>query len=345
MNILVTGGAGYLGSHTCLHLLQQGDEVTILDNLSNSSMQVLERLAQLAGKAPSFVEGDIRDLALLRRVLTGQRFDAVIHFAGRKSVGESVEDPLGYYENNVTGSMNLLQAMEEAGLRSLVFSSSAAVYGDSPVQPVHEALPLAPTSPYGNTKFVIELLLQDLCHSGKGWRAVCLRYFNPVGAHESGHLGEAPDTQATNLMPWITRVAMGKQQVLQVHGQDYPTVDGTGVRDYIHVMDLAEGHKAALDWLRADREPACVTVNLGTGRGTSVLQLVRAFELVSGLRIPYKVVSRRPGDVASSHADVRLAQELFGWQARRDIHQMCADTWRWLNYNAQQGPIQDPILE
>lgn len=341
MNILVTGGAGYLGSHTCLHLLLQGDQVTILDNLSNSAVQVLERLAQLAGKAPAFVEGDIRDIALLRRILSGQRFDAVIHFAGRKSVGESVEDPMGYYENNVTGSMNLLQAMEEAELRSLVFSSSAAVYGDSPVQPVHEALPLAPTSPYGNTKLVLELLLQDLCQSGKGWRATCLRYFNPVGAHESGRLGEAPDTQASNLMPWIARVATGRQSVLQVHGQDYPTPDGTGVRDYIHVMDVAEGHKAALDWLQSGKEPACIAVNLGTGRGTSVLELVRAFELESGVRIPYKVVARRPGDVASSHADVTLARELFGWQARRDIHQMCADTWRWLHYNAPQGLTQE----
>ncbi len=337
MNILVTGGTGYLGSHTCLHLLQQGMRVTILDNLSNSSVKVLERLEQLAGIAPGFVKGDIRDLALLRRVLGGQHFDAVIHFAGRKSVGESVGDPLGYYDNNVTGSMNLLQAMEEVGLRSLVFSSSAAVYGDSPVQPVHEALPLAPTSPYGNTKLVVEMLLQDLCHSGKDWRVTCLRYFNPVGAHESGFLGEDPDTLAGNLMPWIGRVAAGRQEALQVLGQDYPTPDGTGVRDYIHIMDVAEGHKAALDWLLAGKQPVCVSVNLGTGRGTSVLQLLQAFEIESGVRIPYKVVARRPGDVASSYADVGLARELFGWQARRDIPQMCADTWRWLLYNARHG--------
>lgn len=333
MNILVTGGTGYIGSHTCALLLQLEHQVTIIDNLCNSSPLVIERLQTLSGKPVSFIQGDLRDHSLLQRVFANAAFDAVIHFAGLKSVAESVSNPLAYYENNVSGSVNLLKAMREAGVRTLVFSSSATVYGDSPIQPVQEDLPHAPTNPYGNTKSLIETVLRDLSQSEPGWRIACLRYFNPVGAHPSGLIGEDPNSPPNNLMPYIGQVASGTREWLPVFGNDYPTADGTGVRDYIHVMDLAEGHKAALDWLASLPEQGFAAINLGTGRGTSVLELVRSFEMESNRQIPYKIVARRPGDVACSFADVDLSARLLQWKAQRSIALICADTWRWLHNN------------
>jgi len=335
LNILVTGGTGYIGSHTCAHLLAEGHQVTVLDNLCNSSPQVLARLQALSGRQVPFVHGDLRDTGLLRTVLGSATFDAVIHFAGLKAVGESVSDPLTYYDNNVTGTLSLLRAMQDTGVKTLVFSSSATVYGDSVVQPVHEALPLAPANPYGNTKHIIETILADTQRSGTHWRIACLRYFNPVGAHASGLIGEDPDTPPNNLMPYIGQVACGRREWLPVFGADYPTPDGTGVRDYIHVMDLAEGHLAALKHLWQATQDTSVAVNLGTGRGSSVLELVRAFETASGRRVPYRIVARRPGDVACCYADVGLSQQLLHWQARRSVAEMCADTWRWLERNPQ----------
>lgn len=329
--ILVTGGTGYIGSHTVVELLSRGESVVILDNLSNSSLRVLDRIEQIAGRRPAFVEADIRDRAALDRVFAENDIEAVVHFAGLKAVGESVALPLHYYENNVAGTLNLLQSMRDAGVDRLVFSSSATVYGDPHAVPIREDFPLQATNPYGRTKLVIEEMLRDLLVAEPSWRIAILRYFNPVGAHASGLIGESPNGIPNNLMPFVAQVAVGRRPELSVFGSDYPTQDGTGVRDYIHVVDLALGHLAALDAL--SRKAGELTVNLGTGRGYSVLEMVRAFEKASGRHVPYRLVDRRPGDVASCFADPQLASAMLGWRASRGIDEMCADTWRWQSAN------------
>jgi len=325
--ILVTGGTGYIGSHTCVALLRTGHEVLVLDNLSNSDAGVLDRLEKICGRRPGFIAGDTRDAALLDRLFASQPVRAVLHFAGLKAVGESVAKPLEYYDNNVGGSLQLLAAMRRAQVRTLVFSSSATVYGDPASLPIREDFPRCATNPYGRSKLVVEDILADLHAAEPDWRIARLRYFNPVGAHESGLIGESPRGTPNNLMPYVAQVAAGLRPAVNVWGGDWPTADGTGVRDYIHVMDLAEGHVAALDCL--DRQGGMVTVNLGTGRGHSVLEMVRAFEKASGRPVPYNMAPRRPGDIAQCWADPTLARRLFGWQAKRGIEQMCADAWRW----------------
>lgn len=331
MKVLVTGGAGYIGSHTVVELLAAGFDVTILDNFSNSKRSVLERIERIAGRRPGFVEGDIRDRAALLGALEG--CGAVIHFAGLKAVGESVEKPIEYYDNNVAGSITLFQTMRDAGVKTLVFSSSATVYGDPHTVPIREDFPLSATNPYGRSKLMIEDMLRDIGKADAGWRIALLRYFNPVGAHASGMLGEDPNGIPNNLMPYVSQVAVGKLQQLSVFGNDYPTPDGTGVRDYIHVVDLALGHLAALRAL--EKEGGILTVNLGTGRGYSVLEMVRAFEQASGRPVPYRIAPRREGDVAVCYADPSLAREKLGWQAGRGIEAMCEDTWRWQQWAAE----------
>lgn len=331
MAILVTGGAGYIGSHTCLELLARGEEVIVLDNFSNSSPEAIRRVEKITGRSVSTIVGDLRDADLLRRVCLENSIEAVIHFAGLKAVGESVREPLRYYENNVSGTIVLLDVMREAGVRKLVFSSSATVYGDPQRLPITEAHPLSATNPYGRTKLMIEEILRDLVASEAGWQIALLRYFNPVGAHASGLIGEDPVGPPNNLMPYLAQVAVGVRPFLNVFGDDYPTPDGTGVRDYIHVVDLAMGHLAALDRLRAHE--GLFAVNLGTGVGHSVLEMVRAFEAVSSRRIDYRIAERRPGDVASCYADASLAQELLGWKAARGLDEMCADAWHWQSAN------------
>ncbi|EDX89178.1 UDP-glucose 4-epimerase [Alcanivorax sp. DG881] len=332
-SILVTGGAGYIGSHTVLLLLEAGHQVVVLDNLSNSSRESLNRVERLAGKAVAFVEGDIRDANCLDTLFSDYDIAAVIHFAGLKAVGESVAMPLSYYDCNVTGSLRLLEAMERAGVRTMVFSSSATVYGDPATVPIRENFPLSSTNPYGATKLHIEDMLRDLYRSNEKWKLALLRYFNPVGAHESGQIGEDPAGIPNNLMPYIAQVAVGKREKLGVFGGDYPTADGTGVRDYIHVMDLAQGHLAALEALDADG--GLLTVNLGTGRGYSVLEMVTAFSQASGRPVPYEIVERRPGDVASCYADPAHANAVLGWEAQRGIEKMCEDHWRWQKQNPE----------
>ena len=329
--ILVTGGAGYIGSHTVVALQARGEDLLILDNLANSSIRVLDRIEAISGKRPAFVQADIRDKAALAAVFQANSISAVVHFAGAKAVGESVEKPLSYYDNNVVGTVNLLQTMAEFGVKRLVFSSSATVYGDPHAVPIREDFPLHATNPYGRTKLMIEEILRDLGHSDADWRIAILRYFNPVGAHASGLIGENPNGIPNNLMPFVSQVAVGRRTELSVFGNDYPTPDGTGVRDYIHVVDLAQGHLAALDAL--SRSTGILTVNLGTGQGYSVLDMVLAFEKASGRAVPYKIVGRRPGDVASCYADPALAQALLGWQALRGIDEMCVDTWKWQSMN------------
>ena len=316
--LLVTGGAGYIGSHTVVELLAAGHDVVILDDFSNSSPQVVDRIAEIAGRRPALVEGDSGNRDTLRRLLAQYPVDATIHFAGFKAVGESVAKPLAYYGNNVSGTVVLLECLEEAGARRLVFSSSATVYGD-------------PTNPYGRTKWHIEHMLNDLAVASPEWSIGILRYFNPVGAHASGRIGENPRGIPNNLMPFVTQVAVGKRPKLSVFGGDYPTHDGTGVRDYIHVVDLALGHLAALEKVVAGK--GAWTVNLGTGKGYSVLDFVKAFEKASGKPIPYQIVDRRPGDVAQCYADPSLAAEMLGWRAQRDLQQMCADSWNWQQKN------------
>ena len=404
--ILITGGTGYIGSHTCVALAQAGhDDIVILDNLSNSRPSVIDRLETLCGKRPRFIQGDVRAAALLDRIFADFSVRAVIHFAGLKAVGESVAKPLEYYDNNVRGTLELLAAMRRAGVRTMVFSSSATVYGDPASVPIREDFPRSATNPYGRSKLIIEDILADLYNAEPGWRIARLRYFNPVGAHESGLIGEDPQGIPNNLMPFVAQVAAGRRECLNVWGNDYPTPDGTGVRDYIHVVDLAEGHIAALNYLNADfvggapsprpvaadfvggpppgrsdfdlatdrpeggpptnnatdrpeggpptnnatdrpeggpptnNEPRItphdstfLTVNLGTGQGYSVLDMIKAFEQASGRRIPYKIAPRRAGDIAQCWADPSLAHELLGWKAKRGLEQMCADAWRW-----QQG--------
>lgn len=324
--ILVTGGAGYIGSHTCLELLAAGYEVVVYDNFSNSNPESLDRVARIGGRKPTVVQGDVRDKALLEQTLRQHQCTSVIHFAGLKAVGESVEKPLEYYDHNVIGTHRLLQAMLATGVRSLVFSSSATVYGDPQRLPLTEDHPLSATNPYGRTKLMIEDMLRDLFQSTPDWRIAILRYFNPVGAHESGLIGEDPRGIPNNLMPFVAQVAVGRREKLNVWGNDYPTPDGTGVRDYIHVVDLAVGHLRALERLL---EPGCMAVNLGTGRGYSVLEVIKAFEEASGRTIPVNMAARRAGDIASCYADPGFAEKSLGWRATRDIQTMCQDHWRW----------------
>lgn len=325
--ILITGGTGFIGSHTCVTLAEAGHDLLILDNLCNSRADVVGRLEQLCGRRPEFVEGDVRDSATLDRMFARYPIAAVMHFAGLKAVGESVEKPLDYYDNNVNGTLQLLAAMHRAKVRTLVFSSSATVYGVSSSEPIREDHGRSAVNPYGRSKLIVEDILADLHRAEPDWRIACLRYFNPVGAHESGLIGEDPQGLPNNLMPFVAQVAAGRREFLNVWGDDYATPDGTGVRDYIHVVDLAEGHGAALDYLK--RQGGLLTVNLGTGQGHSVLEMVRAFERASGRTIPCRIGPRRAGDIAQCWADPGLAYELFGWKAQRGIDRMCADTWRW----------------
>jgi UDP-glucose 4-epimerase len=325
--ILVTGGTGYIGSHTVVELLAAGHEVAILDNLSNSRHEVVDRIEKIAGRRPVFVEGDIRDADLLDTLFARHTFSAVIHFAGLKAVGESVSKPLEYYENNVHGSMALFSAMQRHGVKRLVFSSSATVYGDPDSLPIREDAPLRATNPYGRTKLMIEEILRDIVQANPEWQVAILRYFNPIGAHRSGLIGEAPNGIPNNLLPYVAQVATGKLARLSVFGGDYPTADGTGVRDYIHVVDLALGHLKALDYLNT--HAGLHAYNLGTGKGYSVLEIVQAFEQASGRKVPYEVTARRPGDIASCYADPEKASTELGWKAERGLGEMCADAWRW----------------
>ena len=325
--ILITGGTGYIGSHTAVELMLAGLDVLIVDNFCNSKATVLERIGRIAGRRPGFVEADVRDREAMRALFAGHRFEAVIHFAGLKAVGESVAQPLRYYDNNIHGSMVLFETMAEAGVKTLAFSSSATVYGDPHAVPIREDFPLSATNPYGRSKLMIEEILGDVARSDAAWRIALLRYFNPVGAHETGLIGEDPHGIPNNLMPYIARVAAGSLKELSVFGSDYPTHDGTGVRDYIHVVDLARGHLAALKALKSTE--GVLTVNLGTGQGYSVLDVVRAFEAASGRKVPYRIAGRRPGDIAACYADPSLAKTLLGWQAQYGIDEMCRDAWRW----------------
>ncbi|MYM25907.1 UDP-glucose 4-epimerase GalE [Duganella sp. FT135W] len=327
MKILVTGGLGYIGSHTCVELMNAGHEVVAADNLVNATAAVQQRVSRITGKDMVFAEVDVRDRAALEALFSAHGFDAVIHFAGLKAVGESVEQPLRYYDNNVTGSLVLFETMAKFGVKTLVFSSSATVYGDPASVPITEQFPLSATNPYGRSKLMIEEMLRDLYQADPSWRIALLRYFNPVGAHESGLIGEEPNGIPNNLVPYIAQVAAGRRAQLSVYGNDYPTPDGTGLRDYIHVVDLAQGHLATLSKLATG--VGIYTYNLGTGRGNSVLEMVRAFEVASGRPVPFQVVARRPGDIAACYADPGLAERELGWKATRNIDQMCADSWRF----------------
>ena len=331
MRVLVTGGAGYIGSHTCVELLAAGYEVVVLDNLVNSSAESISRVQEIAGKRMVFYRVDLLDRQAVSTVFEKETIDAVIHFAGLKAVGESVEMPLNYYHNNITGTLVLLEVMGEHGVKNFVFSSSACVYGDPATVPITEEFPLQPTNPYGQTKVMIEQILKDLHVTDPSLNIVLLRYFNPVGAHPSGRLGEDPHGIPNNLVPYIAQVVSGKLAELSVYGNDYPTGDGTGVRDYIHVMDLASGHVKALEKLAEN--PGVVIYNLGTGRGYSVLEMVKGFEKAAGRKVPYRVVGRRPGDIASCYADPTKAEKELSWKASRDIDEMCADAWRWQSAN------------
>jgi len=332
--IFVTGGAGYIGSHTCVELLEAGYDVTVFDNFSNSHPEALARVEGITGKSPRLVRGDIRDRAAVVKALRESGARSVIHFAGLKAVGESVTQPLAYYDNNVVGTVRLLEAMGECGVKTLVFSSSATVYGDPQRLPLTEDHPLSATNPYGRTKLMIEEILRDLHRSDPSWQLGILRYFNPVGAHASGLIGEDPQGTPNNLMPFVAQVAVGRLNSLNVWGNDYPTPDGTGVRDYIHVVDLALGHLKALKALEQPQAwSGCLTVNLGTGTGYSVLDIVKAFEQASGRSVPYKIAHRRPGDIASCYADPQRAFEFLGWRAERGLSAMCADAWRWQSSN------------
>ncbi|MFZ4624232.1 MAG: UDP-glucose 4-epimerase GalE [Rhodoferax sp.] len=329
--IFITGGAGFIGSHTCVELLSAGQQITVFDNFCNSQPEALKRVERITGKKLHLIEGDIRDPAALQAALSASQAQAVIHFAGLKAVGESVAEPLRYYDNNLAGTLTLLQAMAQVGIKTLVFSSSATVYGDPQRLPLTEDHPLSATNPYGQTKLAIENMLRDLAASDPSWRIGILRYFNPVGAHASGLIGEDPQGTPNNLLPFVAQVAIGRRAFLNVWGNDYATPDGTGVRDYIHVVDLALGHLAALKKLQAS--PQCFAVNLGTGVGYSVLDMVRAFEQASGQPVAYSISPRRAGDVAACYADPAYARELLGWQAQRDLASMCADAWRWQSGN------------
>ena len=332
--ILVTGGAGYIGSHTCIALHEAGYDIVVYDNLSNSSHEAMNRISNLIGKPVEFIEGDIRDAESLRQVFAAHQFFGVIHFAGLKAVGESVAKPLMYYNNNVSGTITLLEVMTEYNVKRLVFSSSATVYGDPETLPIDESSKRSCTNPYGQSKLVVEHILEDLAVSDSDWNLITLRYFNPVGAHSSGQIGEDPNDIPNNLMPYISQVAVGKLSQLNIFGNDYATIDGTGVRDFIHVTDLAQGHVAALNYLEQQNSAlGFLPINLGTGTGTSVLELVTAFSEVSGQKIPYQFADRRAGDIASCYASADKAQSLLGWQAKLSITEMCQDTWRWQSMN------------
>lgn len=332
MSILVTGGTGYIGSHTCVELLDANYNVIILDNLSNSKKQVLDRIENLTGKKPGFYEGDIRDEKILREIFENEKIDAVIHFAGLKSVGESVAKPLEYYSNNITGTLTLCQVMREYDVKKIVFSSSATVYGMNNISPLKEDMPIGgTTNPYGTTKYMLELILDDIYTSDPEWSICKLRYFNPVGAHKSGQMGEDPSGIPNNLMPYITQVAIGKLEKLQVYGDQYDTPDGTGVRDYIHVIDLARGHIKAVE--KVVNEKGDFTYNLGTGVGYSVLDMVKAFEKASGKAIPYVITVPRDGDLATSYSDPSKAKEELGWTATYGLDDMCVDSWHWQEQN------------
>jgi len=330
--ILVTGGTGYIGSHTCVELMQAGYEVCIVDSLANSRASVAARIGRLAGRQAELQTGDVRDRTFLDRVFSARRYAAVIHFAGLKAVGESVAMPLRYYDVNVGGTLRLLESMNAHGVDRMVFSSSSTVFGNAKVLPITEEHPLAPVNPYGRSKLAVEQILGDLATSRAGFQAVMLRYFNPVGAHQSGILGEDPAGIPNNLMPYVSQVAVGRLKQLAVFGNDYPTPDGTGIRDYVHVVDIAHAHVAALAAL--PRLPGASRMNLGTGRGYSVLEVVTAFEQASARPIPYRIEPRRPGDVAASYTDPSLAQRLLGWRAERDLDDMCRDAWRWQQWSA-----------
>ena len=335
-HLLITGGAGFIGSHTCLVLLEAGHRLVVIDNFHNSSPESLRRVQALTGTAPEqlqVLEGDIRSRTDLDRAFESE-IEAVVHFAGLKAVGESVADPLSYWDVNVNGSSQLLSAMRSHGCRTIVFSSSATLYGIPDQVPILETAPVQPINPYGHSKAAVERMLSDLAASEPGWRIACLRYFNPVGAHPSGRIGEDPNGIPNNLFPFVSQVAVGRRETLSVFGGDWPTPDGTGVRDYIHVMDLAEGHQRAVEVLMTE-EPQLLTLNLGSGQGHSVLEVVHAFEQTSGAAVPYDVVARRPGDAAATVADPSLASQVLGWSTKRGLHEMCRDGWAWQRANPQ----------
>ncbi len=334
MNVLVTGGAGYIGSHTCLELLEKGFGVIVIDNLCNSNPKSLERVQALTGKSLTFYEGDVRDEALLRRIFAAHDIGCVIHFAGLKAVGESVSIPWKYYDTNLNSTLVLTKVMEEAGVRNLIFSSSATVYSADNEMPLREESRTGScTNPYGWTKYMTEQILSGMAHADKAWSIVLLRYFNPVGAHASGRIGEDPRGVPNNLMPYITQVAVGRREYLSVFGNDYDTPDGTGVRDYIHVVDLAKGHVAAMDF--AEKNKGCAVFNLGTGVGYSVLDMVKAFEEANGVAVPYKITPRRPGDIAACYADPAKSAKLLGWKAEKTLVDMCRDSWHWQSQNSK----------
>lgn len=340
MSILITGGCGYIGSHTCVELLTAGHDIVVLDNLYNADKEALSRVRELSGKDFPFYECDIRDADGLRQIFKNHTIDTVIHFAGLKAVGESVAKPLTYFDNNVSGTVTLCQVMNEFGCKRMVFSSSATVYGMDNPSPLDETMPVgAVTNPYGRTKFMIECILQDLCASDNDWSVVLLRYFNPIGAHESGRIGENPNGIPNNLMPYVSQVAVGKLKQLSVFGDDYDTPDGTGVRDYIHVVDLARGHVCAVNYAR--EHTGAQAVNLGTGTGYSVLDLVNTFQKVNNIDVPYTIVPRRAGDVATCFSNPSKAKTLLGWEAQFGLEDMCRDTWRWQSQNPQGYKTQD----
>ena len=331
--ILVTGGTGYIGSHTVVALIYAGYNPVIVDNLSNSKISVLKRIEKITGETAPFYKADIRNASALRKIFRNHHISSVIHFAGLKAVGESVAQPLRYYQNNIEGSLSLFSVMSDIGVKKIIFSSSASIYGESSIIPVHENCVSAPTNPYARTKLIIEQILQDIYANDPTWRITILRYFNPVGAHESGLIGEDPQGIPNNLMPYLSQVAVGQLKRLNIFGNDYPTVDGTGVRDYIHVVDLAESHVVALKKMGKMNLKKPLIVNIGTGRGYSVMEMLRAFENASGKTIPYRIVKRRSGDIAACYADTALAKKLLGWKSKRDIFDMCHDTWRWQSNN------------
>ena len=331
-HILVTGGAGFIGSHTVVELLNAGHRAVILDNLCNASPKVVRRIEAITGQAPVFIEGDIRDRALLQKIFAEHQIDSVIHFAALKAVGESVAQPLRYYDNNVAGSLVLLQEMDKAGVKSIIFSSSATVYGDQNPMPLTESAPIGTaTNPYGSTKIMMERMMMDMQHADPEWSVILLRYFNPIGAHPSGLMGEDPKGIPNNLLPYVAQVAVGKRDTVRVFGDDYDTPDGTGVRDYIHVMDLASGHVAALAWMAG--RTGVEVFNLGTGKGTSVLEIIKAFSKACGRDLPYVIEPRRAGDVTANYADCSKAKREMGWEATYDIDDMCRDGWNWQSMN------------
>ncbi|WP_313606346.1 UDP-glucose 4-epimerase GalE [Comamonas jiangduensis] len=333
MKTLLTGGAGYIGTHTAIELLQNGHEVVIYDNFSNSHPQAVRRVEGITGQSITVIEGDVRDQASLEKALQQHCIDSVVHFAGKKAVGESVAQPVDYFDNNVNGSLVLLRAMQAQGVKTLVFSSSATVYGAPQYLPLDEQHRTAVTNPYGRSKLFVEEILADLHYANPEWSVAVLRYFNPIGAHPSGLIGEDPADVPNNLLPYVAQVAIGKRERIQVFGGDYPTPDGTGVRDYIHVVDLARGHVKALERLTSTTTPELLTINLGTGQGYSVLEVIRAFEEACGEKLPYEVVARRPGDIASCYANPAHALAVLGWSAEKDLPTMCADAWRWQSQN------------